>query len=114
MASSIINAYMSRAWKNITGYTDPNGYLDGLNVLQNGEMLYVNLITKGDKTIAEGDVVFALPVGSRPIAVKKALVWNYTADKVYQLSIQPNGDVLLYGKGTSTGRLSGDFMILLA
>jgi hypothetical protein len=114
MANSIINAYMSKKWKLITGYTDPNGYLDALNLLQNGEMLYVNLTTKSDKTIAEGNTIFVLPVGSRPVSIKKALVWNYTADKVYQLSVSPNGNVTLYGKGTATGRLTGDFIVILS
>lgn len=87
--------------------------LTSLQVRMHGQLLYINLVTDNSSSIAENERLFSLPSSSRPAADQRFIVWSYSADKTYVITVKTNGDVVLYGKGTASTRLTGASVVYL-
>lgn len=107
MATGKINGLK---WENVTGYNTSK--FDELSVKVRGNELYISFNTI-QTTFNEGDVLTTLPAIARPVATVRLLAWNYASDKVYVLTLNPNGNLVCYGKGTISGRLIGTSIVLL-
>jgi hypothetical protein len=98
-------------WESVTGFN--NDKFDEILVKVRGKELYISFATI-QSTFNEGDVLTTLPAIARPAtAIARLLAWNYSSDKVYALTLNQNGNLVCYGKGTITGRLICSSLFLL-